>query len=79
MVIEEVRGSSISNRQSRVVIVIITDSQVILLVIVINVGLKYIVGPVERLFSIGGKWFLPERCRHTDSVFKKLMKNNHLV
>ena len=30
-------------------------------------------GPVERLFSIAGKVFTPERCRLTDGRFSQLM------
>ena len=38
-------------------------------------------GPVETLFSIGGKYFWLERCKLTDSVFEKLtnIKCNALV
>ena len=64
-------SNSNNNRQS--------SNTTVIVIYNLNVGLKYIVGPVERLFSIGGKCFLPERCKHTDSVFEKLMKNNHLV
>ncbi len=38
--------------------------------------------PVERLFSIGGKIFCPDRCRLSDTVLEQLMMlraNGHLM
>ena len=67
---------------SLVIVLVIYNTEVIVIVIVIDFKQCVIVGPAERRFDIGGNVFRSERCKFLILYFEKLMSikcNGHLV